>query len=301
MLPPYALRAKGKEKLNPGLQMGYREKYLVEPGKHLKLKKLDPAHTEHHETADAAKEETENNRQRLAELQTLLWAEKKHSLLIVLQAMDAGGKDGTVNHVFGAFNPQGASVVGFKVPTALESAHDFLWRVHAHTPPKGYISIFNRSHYEDVLSPRVHGLIGKREWKERYRQIRHFEQLLADNNTCILKFFLHISPEEQLERFAARLDDPQRNWKISESDYAERQYWNQYMAAYEDAISATSTASAAWYVIPSNHKWYRNLAVSRVIVEALEELKMCYPKPQVDLREIRRKYRSALKDLTKQK
>jgi len=187
-------------------------------------------------------------------------------------------------------------VTGFKVPTAEESSHDFLWRVHPHAPSKGYIAIFNRSHCEDVLAPRVHGLIGESVWEERYRHIRNFEQLLADNSTLILKFYLHIGPEEQLERFAARLEDPQRNWKISDSDYSERPHWNEYMAAYEDAISATSTASAPWYVIPSNHKWYRNLAVSRVIVEALEELKMSYPKPQVDLRDIRLEYHSALKD-----
>lgn len=283
--------------------MAHREKYIVEPGKHHSLKSVDPDH-KGHKSAGAAKEETENNREKLAELQALFWAEKKHSLLIVLQAMDAGGKDGTVTHVFRALNPQGTSVTGFKVPTAEESAHDFLWRIHPHAPAKGYIAIFNRSHYEDVLVTRVHGLIGKAEWKERYRQIRHFEQFLADNGTTILKFFLHISPEEQLERFAARLEDPQRNWKISESDYAERPHWDHYMEAYEDAISAASTASAPWYVIPSNHKWYRNLAVSRIIVETLEELKMSYPKPQVDLRDIRRKYHSALKDeksRTKQK
>ena len=276
--------------------MAHRRKYIVEPGKRLSLKKIDPDDKGHHESADAAKEEVEDDRRKLEDLQALFWAEKKHSLLIVLQGMDAGGKDGTVRHVFGAFNPQGTSVTGFKVPTAEEAAHDFLWRIHPHTPALGYIAIFNRSHYEDVLVTRVHGLIGKAELKARYHQIRKFEQLLADNGTAILKFFLHISPEEQLERFAARLEDPRRNWKISESDYSERAYWHKYMTAYEDAISATSTASAPWYVIPSNHKWYRNLAVSRIIVETLEGLKMSYPKPQVDLRDIRRKYHSALKD-----
>jgi len=276
--------------------MGHREQYLVEPGKQLSFKHVDPDYKGHHQSADEAKKETGQNREKLAQLQALLWAEKKHSLLIVLQAMDAGGKDGTVNHVLAVLNPQGASVTGFKFPTPEESAHDFLWRIHPHAPPKGYIAIFNRSHYEDVLAPRVHGLIGKAECEKRYRAIRDFEQLLAGNDTALLKFYLHISPEEQLERFAARLEDPQRNWKISESDYAERPHWNDYMAAYEDAISATSTASAPWYVIPSNHKWYRNLAVSRVIVETMEELKMAYPKPQVDLRDIRRKYHSAVKN-----
>ena len=276
--------------------MAHREQFVVKPGKPFSLKKVDPDYKGHHRSSGAAKAETEENREKLASLQALFWAEKKHSLLIILQAMDAAGKDGTINHVLVALNPQGTSVTGFKVPTAEESAHDFLWRIHPHTPAIGYIAIFNRSYYEDVLVTRVHGLIGKAEWQERYRNIRNFEQLLADHGTTILKFFLHISPEEQLERFAARLEDPQRNWKISESDYAERPHWDKYMKAYEDAISATSTASAPWYVIPSNHKWYRNLAVSRIIVETLEGLKMSYPKPQVDLRDIRRKYHAALKD-----
>src|SRR5579864_8057923 len=192
-------------------------------------------------------------------MQSLLYAERKRSILIILQGMDAGGKDGTINHVMNAWNVQGARVTGFKQPTPEEAAHDFLWRIHPHVPAKGEIAIFNRSHYEDVLVTRVHGLIGKGACRTRYERIREFEDELADNDATILKFFLHIGKDEQLERFAARLDDPGRNWKISESDYTERVHWNSYMAAYEDAIAATSTKRVPWFVIPANLKWFRNL------------------------------------------
>ena len=204
--------------------------------------------------------------------------------------MDAGGKDGVVNHVLSVLNPQGARVNGFQRPTIEEAAHDFLWRVHPHTPARGEIAIFNRSHYEDVLVPRVHKIIDKPVWEARYLRIRDFEEGLADNGTRILKFFLHISKEEQLTRFAQRLDDPHHNWKINEFDYIERGYWDAYMTAYEDAISATSSKHAPWFVIPSNHKWFRNLVVSQIIVDAMEELDMSYPKPTVDLSDIRRRY-----------
>jgi PPK2 family polyphosphate:nucleotide phosphotransferase len=211
----------------------------------------------------------------------------------VLQALDAGGKDGTVNHVLSVLNPQGARVVGFKQPTAEELAHDFLWRVHPHVPAKGEIVIFNRSHYEDVLVTRVHKLIDKAVWEDRYKRIRQFEDNLVANGTHILKFFLHISKEEQLARFAQRLEDPQRNWKISESDYAERAYWDDYTAAFEDAIMATTTKSAPWFVVPANHKWFRNLAVYQIIADTMEGLHMAYPQPKVDLADIRRKYHAA--------
>lgn len=226
-------------------------------------------------------------------MQPLLYAEKKRSFLIVLQAMDAGGKDGTINHVLSVLNPQGVKVRGFKQPTPEEMAHDFLWRVHPHTPAKGEIAIFNRSHYEDVVVSRVHKLIDKATCEVRYKRIRDFEEALADSGTHILQFFLHISKEEQLARFAERLDDPHHNWKISEADYAERAHWNDYMIAYEDAISATSTGRAPWFVIPSDHKWFRNLAVSQIIADAMEDLHMFYPKPTVDLAYIRRKYHVA--------
>ncbi len=276
--------------------MRYRKSFQVEPGKPFSLKKIDPDFRGHHESPDAAKQEVEANRQKLAELQPILWAEKKYSLLIVLQAMDAGGKDGTLSHVLGAVNPQGVTVSRFEFPTPEEAAHDFLWRIHPNAPARGYIAVFNRSHYEDVLAPRVHETIARHVWKQRYKRICEFEQLLADNNTQVLKFFLHISKEEQLERFAARLEDTNRNWKISESDYSERPHWDAYMSAYEDAIRATSTGHAPWYVIPANHKWFRNLAVSQIIVDTLQELKLSYPPPLVDLHEIRRKYHQAVKE-----
>jgi len=278
------------------MSMRYADLFRVRPGRKLKLKKIDPSFKGHHETEQEAAIEIEHYRQKMAKLQTLLYAERKHALLVVLQAMDAGGKDGTVNHVLSALNPQGAKVTGFKQPTPEEKVHDFLWRIHPHAPGKGEIAVFNRSHYEDVLVTRVHKLIDQDTWEARYRRIRQFEDGLLDNGTVILKFFLHISKEEQLARFAERLDDPQRNWKISESDYAERHYWDAYTAAFEDAISATSTKNAPWYVIPSNHKWFRNLAVSQIIADAMEALKMSYPPPTVDLADIRRKYHAALKE-----
>jgi PPK2 family polyphosphate:nucleotide phosphotransferase len=271
----------------------YSDKFRVKPGHKLRLKKIDAGFKGHHETEEAAAVEIEHYRHKMAKMQSLLYAEKKRSVLIVLQALDAGGKDGTVNHVFSVLNPQGARVVGFKQPTSEELAHDFLWRVHPHVPIKGEITIFNRSHYEDVLVTRVHKLIDKETWEDRYRRIRAFEELLAHNGTHILKFFLHISAEEQLARFAQRLEDPQRNWKISESDYAERAYWDDYVAAFEDAITATTAKHAPWFVIPANHKWFRNLAVSRIIADTMEDLHMAYPEPKVDLADIRRKYHAA--------
>ncbi len=241
--------------------MDYRKAFRVKPGQRLKLSKLDPAYKGAHESEAAAKEDAEHYIKKLARQQALLYADNKHSVLVVLQAMDAGGKDGTIKHVFGAVNPQGVRVARFNVPTAVESAHDFLWRVHPHAPGFGEIAIFNRSHYEGVLVERVHKLVTKATWTERYRHIRDFEALLAEKRTTVLKFFLHISKDEQLARFAQRLDDPARNWKISDADYTERDFWGTYVGAYEDAIAATSTPEAPWYVIPSNHKWFRNLAV----------------------------------------
>ena len=276
--------------------MNYRKQFVVDPGHRLCLKDIDPAYKGHHETHETAEAELEHYRQKLGQMQTLLYAERKHGILIVLQALDAGGKDGTVDHVFAAFNPQGASVTGFKQPTPLELAHDFLWRVHPHAPPKGWVSIFNRSHYEDVLVTRVHKLIDKAIWTARYDRIRDFETELFESQTRILKFFLHISKEEQLSRFEQRLDDPARNWKISESDYSERELWDDYVAAFEDALSATSTHHAPWYVIPSNHKWFRNLAVSQIVADTIEELGMSFPKPTVDLADIRRKYHAAVEE-----
>src|SRR5215469_863866 len=276
--------------------MDYRKRFYVNPDERLRLSKLDPGYRGDHESEETAKQETEHYRVKLAHQQALLYAQRMHSVLVVLQALDASGKDGTVSHVFSALNPQGTTVVGFKQPTAADLAHDFLWRVHPHAPGRGEVAIFNRSHYEDVLVTRVHKLIKKATWTARYKRIRQFEAGLADNGTTILKFFLHISEEEQLSRFAERLQDPTRNWKISETDYTERALWDDYIEAFEDAISATSTKEAPWYVIPSNHKWFRNLAVSQIMAGSMEALDMRFPKPSVDLAEIRLQYHKAVEE-----
>ena len=225
----------------------------------------------------------------------MLYVEGRRSLLICLQGLDAAGKDGTIKHFLGAMNPQGCTVTQFRQPSAEEAAHDFLWRVHRATPGRGDVAIFNRSHYEDVLVVRVHDLVPKSVWSLRYERINAFEQELIDHDTQILKFFLHISSEEQLVRFRARLEDPTKQWKISESDYEERRLWGDYMTAYEEALSRCSTEHAPWFVIPSNHKWFRNLAVARIVVEHLESLNLSYPKPTVDLERIRREYQAAAK------
>jgi PPK2 family polyphosphate:nucleotide phosphotransferase len=275
--------------------MDYRKEFRVDPGDKLRMKKLDPAYKGKHTSEVEAKQDTENYRQKLGRQQAVLYAEHKQSILVVLQALDAGGKDGTVNHVFSALNPQGVRVAAFKQPSPVELAHDFLWRVHPHAPAHGEIAIFNRSHYEDVLVTRVHKLIVKATWTERYQRIRDFEALLVENGTTILKFFLHISKEEQLQRFAQRLDDPARNWKISESDYSERALWDDYIEAFEDAIRATTTREAPWYVIPANHKWFRNLAVSQIMADTMADLGLAFPAPSVNLADIRRKYHAAVK------
>jgi PPK2 family polyphosphate:nucleotide phosphotransferase len=270
--------------------MKYRKKFLVTPGKRPCLADLDPAFKGTYQSRHAAEEETERLSRKLAALHALLYAEKKHSVLVVLQAPDAGGKDGTVSHVFTALNPAGTTVTSFKEPTPIELDHDFLWRVHPHAPGKGHVAIFNRSHYEDVLITRVHKLIDKATWTTRYERIRAFEAQLADSGTHIVKFFLHISKEEQLARFAERLDDPSRNWKISEADYTERALWDDYTKAFEDAMEATSMPHAPWYIIPANRKWFRNLAISQIMADTMDAIGMSYPKPSVDLADIRRKF-----------
>jgi PPK2 family polyphosphate:nucleotide phosphotransferase len=270
--------------------MKYLEQFRVEPGKRVKLKDIDPDFKDRHESHKQAQDEIERDQQRLRELQELLYAEHHRSMLICLQAMDTGGKDGAINHVLGAMNPLGCRVESFKQPSREEAAHDFLWRIHRAAPAVGEVVIFNRSQYEDVLVVRVHKLVPRDVWKHRYDQIKDFEKELTAAGTHILKFFLHISPEEQLRRFKARLDDPTKQWKISEADYAERHYWDDYMEAYEDALSKCSTESSPWFVIPANHKWFRNLAVARIMVEYLESLGMKYPQPTVDLKQIRKEY-----------
>lgn len=275
--------------------MNYLERFKVRPGTRIKLKDFDPAFKDRHENHKDAAEEIGHYQERLRELQDVLYAEKRRSLLICLQAMDTGGKDGTINHFLGAMNPQGCRVTPFRQPSAEEAAHDFLWRVHRAAPARGEVVIFNRSHYEDVLIVRVHNLVPKNIWSARYDRINAFEQGLVEHDTEILKFYLHISKEEQLARFKQRLDDPTKQWKISEADYAERKFWDDYMAAYEDALSRCSTARAPWFVIPADHKWFRNLAVARIVVEHLEGLNMKYPKPTVDIERIRRDYHAAKK------
>ena len=273
--------------------MSYLERFRVRPGAQLRLAGIDPAFTDRHDDQETAAAEIEEYRKRLAELQEMIYVERRRSLLICLQGLDTAGKDGTIRHFLSAMSPQGCTVRPFRQPSAEEAAHDFLWRIHRAAPARGEVAIFNRSHYEDVLVVRVHNLVPKSVWSSRYERINAFEQGLVENDTQVLKFFLHISSEEQLARFKARLDDPTKRWKISESDYEERRFWNDYMTAYEEALSRCSTAQAPWFVIPANHKWFRNLAVARIVVEHLESLNLSYPKPTVDLERIRREFHAA--------
>jgi len=221
--------------------------------------------------------------EKLAALHDLLYAEHKRSLLIVLQGMDAAGKDGTIKHVMSGVNPQGCTVTSFKQPSTLDLDHDFLWRIHSAVPPKGTIGIFNRSYYEDVLVARVHELVPPAVWKTRYAQINAFEEILTENNVHILKFFLHMSSREQRKRFDERLADPRKNWKASPADFKEREHWDEYQSAYQDAIGKCSTPENPWYVIPSDHRWFRNFAVGEVIVRTLESFKMRYPRAAADV------------------
>jgi PPK2 family polyphosphate:nucleotide phosphotransferase len=232
---------------------------------------------------EAAEAEFTALRDELIALQYKLYAADQHKLLVIFQAMDAGGKDGAIRHVFRGVNPQGVRVTSFKVPTPIERAHDFLWRVHTAVPASGMIGVFNRSHYEDVLVVRVHNLVPESVWRPRYEHINNFEKLLYDSGTTILKFYLHISKAEQKERFQARLDNPEKNWKFSQEDVTKRQFWADYMAAYEEMLNRCSTPWAPWYVIPADQKWYRNLAVTRALVAALKQLDLQFPEPQQDI------------------
>jgi PPK2 family polyphosphate:nucleotide phosphotransferase len=273
--------------------MNYSKQFRIAPGDKVRLKDFDPNDTDKHESKKSAAPEIEKYQQQMDDLQFRLYAEQKQSLLVCLQSMDAGGKDGVVRHVVSSMSPQSCRVANFKTPTSEELAHDFLWRIESQTPRRGEVVIFNRSHYEDVLIVRVHNLVPKKTWSQRYSQINDFERRLATSRTRILKFFLHISKDEQLRRFEQRLDDPARRWKISEADYAERVYWDDYAKAYEEALQRCSTPEAPWFVIPSNHKWFRNLAISQIIVETLQNLQIKLPKPTVNLADIRRKYHQA--------
>ncbi len=253
--------------------MGTHLLWKVKEGTNVKLKDYDPdyvAKEAEHDTADA---ELEKLGDELSELQELMAAAQNRSLLIILQGMDTSGKDGTIRHIFSRINPQGCYVHSFKQPTDEELAHDFLWRVHKVTPGKGFLGIFNRSHYEDVLIVRVHNLVPEAVWSKRYKEINNFEKLLTDNDTLILKFFLHISSDEQERRLLAREQNKDKAWKISPIDWKERQYWDDYQKAYEDALSECSTDEAPWYIVPSNHKWYRNLAIAHTLVETMRQYK----------------------------
>ena len=266
--------------------MKMSEKFIVRPGKKAKLWKHDPDYTAGFKSKAAAQTTLEKNVARLAKLQYLLFAENKRAMLIVLQAMDSGGKDGTIRHVMSGLNPQSCRVTAFKAPSTEDLAHDFLWRIHRAMPRKGEIGIFNRSHYEDVLVVRVHKLAPKSVWSKRFQQINVFEKLLADNDVTILKFFLNISKKEQRKRFQQRLQDSEKNWKLAPEDFEDRAFWDDYIDAYEDALTKCSTPWAPWYIIPADQKWFRNLAVSQIIVEAMEELDMKFPKPEFDLSKI---------------
>lgn len=262
------------------------QQLLVKPGKKLTLSKIRPDWTCGFKDKDEAAALVAKNQERMAELQYLLYAQNKHALLIVLQGMDACGKDGTVRTVMHGVNPQACRVHSFKAPTAQELDHDFLWRIHQVTPPRGEIGIFNRSHYEDVLIVRVHNIVPEAVWSRRYRQINDFEKSLARNGTTILKFFLHIGKDEQKQRLQQRLDDPTKSWKMNPDDLKERDLWKKYMEAYQAALIECSTPWAPWYVIPADKKWFRNLAVSQIIVETLQSLKMKFPKPDFDPKKI---------------
>jgi PPK2 family polyphosphate:nucleotide phosphotransferase len=263
-------------------------KQLLNPplGEKVRLKDYDPEYTDDYEEKADVKDQLKEDLERLAELQEVLFAESKRAILVVLQGIDTGGKDGTIEHVFSGINPQGVQVTAFKQPTPLELAHDFLWRIHLATPPKGYIGIFNRSHYEDVIVVRVHDLVTKKVWSKRYEQINQFEELLTENGTTILKFFLYISKDEQKKRLEKRLEDPHKQWKFDVNDLKERERWNEYVEAYEDMLTNCNTAYAPWHIVPANHKWYRNFVVTRTIVETMEGMNLKYPKPKEDLSHI---------------
>ena len=255
---------------------------LVRPGSRIKLADRDPSHT-HGVQKAAAAAQLEKNLERLSVLQYLLYAEARRGLLVVLQGIDAGGKDGTIQHVMSGLNPQGVRVTSFKVPEGAEKRHDYLWRVHGAVPEFGQIGIFNRSHYEDVLVVRVHGMVPESVWSQRYDQINDFERMLGESGTRVVKFLLYIDKEEQARRFRERIEDKTKNWKFSPADLKEREYWDQYIEAYQDMLRECSTSYAPWYVIPSNRKWFRNLAVSQILREELEAMSLKYPKPVADL------------------
>ncbi len=259
-----------------------RDALRVKPGSKVDLATFDTGAT-HGRHKDTAAGTLTKDLDRLTSLQDRLWAEQQHRVLIVLQGIDAAGKDGTVRHVMSAFNPMGCLVTSFKVPTPRELAHDYLWRVHPHVPGDGEIAIFNRSHYEDVLVVRVHGFAPRERWSKRYDQINDFERMLADEGTTILKFFLAISKDEQRQRFQERVDDPTKRWKFRMGDLDERKLWEEYRAAYEDMLEKTSTDHAPWFVVPADRNWFRNLAVAGIVADTLQDLDPEYPPVEEDI------------------
>jgi PPK2 family polyphosphate:nucleotide phosphotransferase len=263
------------------------EQPLIPPfGEKVRLKDYEPDYTGDFNHKKDIEDTLKADLDRLNELQEVLYAESKRSLLVVLQGIDTGGKDGTIRHVFRATNPQGVHVTSFKKPADDELAHDFLWRVHRAAPPKGYIGVFNRSHYEDVLIVRVHDLVPKKVWKERYDQINAFEDLLTKEGAVILKFFLYISKDEQKKRLESRQQDPQKQWKFSVQDLEERKLWDDYMDAYEDMLTKCNTEYAPWHIVPANHKWYRNYVVVQTLLATLEGMNLKYPKPAEGIEDV---------------
>lgn len=253
------------------------------PGVPVNIRELPTNGKEFHDDRDQAERDFRKLRKEFIDMQARLYAEDRHSVLIVLQAMDAGGKDGTIRKILQGVNPQGVRVNSFKAPTKNELARDYLWRIHKVVPARGMVGVFNRSHYEDVLVVRVENIVPETVWRKRYNQINEFEELLSENGTTILKFFLHISPDEQRERFQERLDIPDKHWKFSLEDLVKRKQWDDYMEAYEEMLNRCSTPCAPWHVIPANQKWYRNLAIMKTIVHRIRELNPQYPEQQDDL------------------
>lgn len=265
-------------------KLSFHDQLVVRPGTKVKLHEWNPEETFGFSKDDEKTHSTLAKLLRhLDDLQNLLYASKKYALLIVLQGVDSAGKDGTIRHVMSGVSPQGCRVTSFKTPTEEELLHDFLWRIHKAVPERGEIGIFNRSHYEDVLAVRVHKLLHKSVWSKRYKEINRFERQISNDNVKVLKFFLHISREEQLKRLDERLHDKKKEWKLSSADFREREYWPQYVSAYEDALSYCSTPWAPWFIIPSNHKWLRNIAVSHIIVKTLEDMNMKFPKATIKI------------------
>ena len=259
---------------------------MAAPNSKFKLAQVDPGDT-HGVEKSAASDVLAKNIERLSVLQYRLYAEARRSLLVVLQGIDAAGKDGSIRHVMTGLNPQGVTVTAFKQPDGEEKRHDYLWRVHRAMPESGKIGIFNRSHYEDVLVVRVHNLVPKSQWSMRYQQINDFERMLSENGVKVVKLMLYISKKEQAERFRLRIEDSKKNWKFSEADIKEREYWDQYIEAYEDVLRKCSTEWAPWYVVPANRKWFRNLAVSQIVLDALESMDLKFPKPAEDLSKLK--------------